>query len=69
MVSQEQIRVALNLAYKRRKDDQFLELLLRGVADPIKPHTEEKRRRLHPLLVIGVVLAVVSMIAILFFAR
>lgn len=69
MVSREQMRAALESAYKRRKDDRFLEMLLRGATDPIKPQTEEKRRRFHPLLVIGAVLAIVSIAAIAFLTR
>lgn len=69
MVSRDQVRAALESAYKRRKDDRFLEMLLRGTTDPIKPQTEEKRRRFHSLLVIGVVLAMVSITAIAFLVR
>jgi hypothetical protein len=56
MVSREQVRVELMAAYKRRKEDDFLELLLRGMSDPIKPLTEKKRRRFHPLLITVLVL-------------
>jgi hypothetical protein len=69
MVFREQVRAALESAYKRRKEDGFMQLLLRGVTDPIKPQTEEKRRRFHPLLVVGVVLAVLSLVAIFFLLR
>lgn len=69
MVSREQVRTGLESAYKRRKDDGFMQLLLRGVTDPTKPQTEEKRRRFHPLFVVGVVLAVLSFVAIASFAR
>jgi hypothetical protein len=69
MVSREQVRAALESAYTRRNDDGFLHLLLRRVTDPIKPQTEEKRRRFHPLLVVGVVLAVVSVVAIFVLLR
>lgn len=69
MVSREQVRAVLESVYRRRKDDGFIEMLLRGVTDPIKPQTEEKRRRFHPLLVIGIVLAVVSIVAIALLVR
>ncbi len=69
MVSREQVRAALDSAYKRRKDDGFVRMLLRGVTDPIKPLTEKKRRRFHPLLLAGIILVAVSMTALLLLSR
>jgi hypothetical protein len=69
MVSREQVRAAFESAYRRRKDDRFIEMLLRGATDPIRPQTEEKKRRFHPLLVIGIVLAIVSLAAIALLVR
>lgn len=69
MVSREQVRAALESAYKRRKDDRLLDMLLRGATDPIKPQTEDNKRRFHPLIVIGAILTIVSIAAIAFLAR
>jgi hypothetical protein len=69
MVTREQVRAELLAAYKRRKEYGFAQQLLRGVTDPIKPWTETKRRRFHPLLITGIVLAVVCLGTVLFLSR
>lgn len=52
MVTQDQVRADLLAAYRRRKDDGFSPLLLRQIVDPVKPLSETKRRRFHPLLIV-----------------
>jgi|GEM_PF-5574332 len=69
MVTRGQMQTELLAAYRRRKQDGFPEFLLRGVADPLQPLTETKRRRFHPLLITGIVLALVSLATALFFSR
>jgi hypothetical protein len=69
MVSREQVRSELLAAYKRRKEDDFAQLLLRGVSDPVKPWTLAKRRRLHPLLVVAVAVSIVCLGTFLFLSR
>lgn len=69
MVTREQVRAELLAAYKRRKENGFAQQLLRGVTDPIKPWSETKGRRFHPLLITGIVLAVVCLGTMLFLSR
>jgi hypothetical protein len=69
MVSREQVRTELQSAYKRRRDDTFVQLLLRGVVDPVKPLSETKRRRFHPLLIAGTVLVILCVAAALLVSR
>ena len=69
MVTREQVRAELLAAYKRRKENGFAQQLLRGVTDPIKPLTETKRRRFHPLLITGIILAAVCLGTLLFLSR
>jgi hypothetical protein len=69
MVTREQVRAELLAAYKRRKESDFAQLLLRGVTDAIKPWTETKRRRFHPLLITGIVLGLLSLGTMLFLSR
>lgn len=69
MVTREQVRAELLAAYKRGKENGFLQQLLRGVTDPIKPWTETKRRRFHPLLITAIVLAVVCVGTVFFLSR
>lgn len=69
MITREQVRTELVAAYKRRKENGFAQHLLRGVTDPIKPWTETKRRRFHPLLITGIVLLVLCLGTALFLSR
>jgi hypothetical protein len=68
-VTREQFRTELLAAYKRRKENGFAQQLLRGVTDPIKPWTETKRLRFHPLLITGIVLAALCLGTVLFLSR
>jgi hypothetical protein len=46
--------------YRGRSGDGFLESLLDTVSDPIRPVSQQKRRRFHPVLVmLAVVLGIV----------
>ncbi len=69
MVSREQVRTELESVYKRRRDDTFAQLLLRGVADPVKPLSDIKRRRFHPLLITGAVLLLLCLGTALLLSR
>jgi hypothetical protein len=69
MVTRELVRTELLAAYKRHKANDFAQRLLRGITDPIKPLTEAKRRRFHPLLITGTVLLVLCLGTMLFLSR
>jgi hypothetical protein len=69
MVTCEQMQTELLAAYRRRRQDGFLEFLLRGVADPLQPLSEKKRRRFHPILIAGIALAMGSLATALIFSR
>jgi F0F1-type ATP synthase membrane subunit a len=69
MLTRDQIRNDLLAAYKRRKEDSFVQMLLRGVSDPVKPLSETKRRRFHPLLITGIVFIAVCLVLALWLSR
>jgi hypothetical protein len=69
MMTQEQVRADLMAAYQRRKDDGFSTLLLRCIVDPVKPLSETKRRRFHPLLVVCAVVILVCVATTLILSR
>ena len=55
------IRTELLAIYRGRSEGGFLESLLDTVSDPIRPVSQQKRRRFHPVLVmLAVVLGIVA---------
>ena len=55
------IRTELLEIYRGRSGGGFLESLLDTVSDPIRPVSQQKRRRFHPVLVmLAVVLGIVA---------
>jgi len=55
------IRTELLAIYRGRSGAGFLESLLDTVSDPIRPVSQQKRRRFHPVLVmLAVVLGIVA---------
>ena len=55
------IRAELLAIYRGRSGAGFLESLLDTVSDPIRPVSQQKRRRFHPVLVmLAVVLGIVA---------
>ena len=55
------IRTELLAIYRGRSGGGFLQSLLDTVSDPIRPVSQQKRRRFHPVLVmLAVVLGIVA---------
>jgi hypothetical protein len=69
MVTRDQVHAELLSAYKRRKEDDFSQFLLRGLTHPVKPWTETKRRRFHPLLITASIVAVLCLGTVIFLSR
>ena len=55
-ITPEEARVRLLLTYSRSYDGRFLDALRRPLLNPIEQRNKKGRRRVHPLVVIGLVL-------------
>jgi len=55
-ITPEEARARLLLAYSRSYDGRFLDALRRPLLNPIEQRNKKGRRRVHPLVVIGLVL-------------
>jgi hypothetical protein len=67
-ITPEEARARLLVAYKRSGDGAFLETLQRPLLNPVEQRDANGRRKLHPLLVVGLVLLVLAAAAIAFFS-
>jgi hypothetical protein len=71
-ITPEEARVRLLTAYRQGGDESFAETLRRPFLNPVEQRNASSRRKLHPLAIIGFVLAVVagaSLIAFSFLIR
>ena len=67
-ISLEEARARLLIAYRRAGDGEFLETVQRPFTNPIEQRDEMGRRRVHPLLIAGLVLLVLAGAAMTFFS-
>ncbi len=67
-ISTQEARARLLLAYRRSGDGAFVETLRRPFLNPVEQRDAEGRRRVHPLLVVGLVLLAVAGAAMAFFS-
>jgi hypothetical protein len=67
-ISPEEARARLLVAYRRSGDGRFVETLQRPFLNPVEQRDTNGRRKLHPLLVVGLVLLAVAAAAISFFS-
>lgn len=67
-ISPQEARARLLLAYRRSGDGAFVETLRRPFLNPVEQRDAEGRRRVHPLLVVGLVLLAVAGAAMAFFS-
>ena len=58
----------LLLAYKDGNIGEFAEFLVRPFLNPIEQRDERNRRKIHPLLVIGIVLVLLAAGTLIFFS-
>ncbi len=63
------VRKQLLAMYRARAGQDFLQSLLDGASDPIRPVDQAKRRRFHPLLVMLSVVAALVAVAFVYFTR
>jgi hypothetical protein len=66
-IDRETVRKELLALYHGREEDGFLESALGTVTDPIRPVDQRQRRRFHPTLVLGLVVAAMVVAAAVYF--
>jgi len=66
-ITPEEARARLLVAYRRSGDGAFVETLQRPLLNPVEQRDTSGRRKLHPLLVVGLVLLALAAVAIAFF--
>jgi hypothetical protein len=67
-ISAEEARARLLVVYRRAGDGEFLETLRRPFTNPIEQRDEKGKRRVHPLLIVALVLLVLAGAAMTFFS-
>jgi hypothetical protein len=67
-ITPEEARARLLVAYRRSGDGAFVETLQRPLLNPVEQRDTSGRRKLHPLLVVGLVLLALAAAAIAFFS-
>ena len=61
------VRSELLAIYRGRTGQGFLQSLLDTLSDPIRPVSPQKRRRFHPVLVMGTIVAAIVVSAFAYF--
>ena len=67
-ISSEEARARLLVAYGRAGDGEFLETLRRPFTNPIVQRDDRGRRKVHPLLIVALILLVLAGAAMTFFS-
>jgi len=67
-ITPEEARARLLVAYRRSGDGAFVETLQRPLLNPVEQRDTSGRRKLHTLLVVGLVLLALAAAAIAFFS-
>jgi hypothetical protein len=67
-ITSEEARARLLIAFGQSDDGSFVETLRRPFLNPIEQRDDKGRRKVHPLLIVGLVLAVLATIALLAFS-
>jgi hypothetical protein len=67
-ISPEEARARLLVAYGRAGDGEFLETLRRPFTNQIAQRDDRARRKVHPLLIVGLILLVLAGAAMTFFS-
>jgi len=68
-ITSEEARTRLLVVYRRSGDNAFLETLSRPFLNPIEQRDRSGRRRIHPLLIVGIVLLALASATAAFFAN
>ena len=67
-ITSEEARARLLIAFRQSGDGSFVETLRRPFLNPIEQRDDKGRRKVHPLLIVGLVLAVLAAVALLVFS-
>jgi hypothetical protein len=67
-MSLEEAHARLLVAYSRAGDGEFLETLRRPFTNPIAQRDDKGRRKIHPLLIVAVILLILAGVAMTFFS-
>jgi hypothetical protein len=67
-ITPEEARARLLVAYRRSGDGAFVETLQRPFLNPVEQRDGTGNRKLHPLLLVGLVLLALAVAAIAFFS-
>ena len=67
-ITPEEARVRLLTAYRQGGDESFVETLRRPFLNPVEQRNASGRRKLHPLAIIGFVLAAVAGVSLIVFS-
>ena len=68
LITPEEARVRLLTAYRHGGDESFAETLRRPFLNPVEQRNESGRRNLHPLVIVGFVLAAVAGASLIVFS-
>jgi hypothetical protein len=61
-------RARLLIAYRQGGDESFVETLRRPLLNPVEQRSANGKRNLHPLVIVGFVLAAVAGASLIFFS-
>ena len=67
-ITSEEARARLLSAFGQSGDGSFVETLRRSFLNPIEQRDDKGHRKVHPLLIVGLVLAILATIALLMFS-
>ena len=67
-ITSEEARARLLIAFRQSGDGTFVETLRRPFLNPIEQRDNEGRRKMHPLLIVGLVLVILAAVALLVFS-
>jgi hypothetical protein len=68
-IQKETVESQLVECYRQGSSAGFREQLLRGITDPIQPLSQSRKRRLHPVLVLEVIVAALCAAVFFYFSR
>ena len=67
-ITSEEARARLLIAFGQSGDGSFVETLRRPFLNPIEQRDDKGRRKVHPLLIVGLVLAILATMAAVIFS-
>ena len=68
-LTSKEARELLLLAYRDGGADPFREFAVRPFLNPIEQHSERNKRKVHPMLVVALLLLTAAILAAWFFSR